>query len=104
MPDDIKYIDIAEFCALGYLQEVNRQFLHPRGLALEVTKEADGTEHLSGVWDYRDDPEGVIFNQGAIDHKKISEVEREFWKHEGPRRAMFINGTIQPSGWVPPDD
>lgn len=36
MADDIKRIDAAEFQAEGYLQEVNRRFLHPLGLALEA--------------------------------------------------------------------
>ena len=56
-----KHIPIEDFCDLGFLQEVNRLVLHPLGLALEVTVEADGTEHISGVQDYRDDPEGMAF-------------------------------------------
>lgn len=58
----IKRINIKEFRAFGYLQEVNRLFLHPLGLALEVVvDEDDGSEKLGGIWDYRDDPEGLIF-------------------------------------------
>lgn len=35
-----KRIDIKEFREKGYLQELNRNFLHPLGLALEIiTKE-----------------------------------------------------------------
>ena len=33
---DTKYIDIKEFKDKGYLQEVNRRFFHPLGLALEI--------------------------------------------------------------------
>lgn len=33
---EIKYMDIAEFRKVGFLQEVNRKVLHPCGLALEV--------------------------------------------------------------------
>ncbi len=33
---DIKHIDIKEFRATGFLQESNRLFFHPHGLALEV--------------------------------------------------------------------
>ena len=58
---DIKRIDIAEFRREGYLQEVNRRFLHPLGLALEVVVDEDGTERLGGVWDYREDPEGITY-------------------------------------------
>lgn len=67
---EIKRIDIKDFRAEGYLQEVNRQFLHPLGLALEVIVFPDGTEVLGGVWDYRDDPEGVIFAEDDLDPMK----------------------------------
>lgn len=70
---DVKRIDIKEFREKGYLQEVNRCFLHPLGLALEITIEEDGTEKLKGIWDYRDDEEGIHFglkdsNEERIDH------------------------------------
>ena len=58
-----KYLDIKEFVDGGYLQEVNRQFFHPIGLALEVgIKEKEQEYYISGVWDYRDDPKGVYFD------------------------------------------
>ena len=55
-----RWIDPAEFQRLGYLQEVNRQFLHPLGLALAVHEGA-----FAGVMDCRDDPEGVYFDEGT---------------------------------------
>ena len=61
MVDEIKRMNIKEFREEGYLQEVNRRLLHPLGLALEVILEEDGSERLGGVWDYRDDHEGIIF-------------------------------------------
>lgn len=67
-----KYIPIDEFCALGLLQEINRLLLHPLGLALEVTVEDDGTERISGVADYRDDPEGCAF--GEVSRHKAERV------------------------------
>jgi len=39
---DIKYMDAKEFKELGYLQECNRQFFHPHGLALELTSVDEG--------------------------------------------------------------
>lgn len=33
----IKYIDIQEFSDLGWVQEINRRFLHPAGLAMSWT-------------------------------------------------------------------
>ena len=65
--EERKYLDIGELKDLGYLQELNRQFLHPLGLALEVCRDVDddtgetGPWTLGGVWDYRDDPEGMRY-------------------------------------------
>lgn len=65
--DEIKRMDIKEFRELGFLQEANRQFFHPLGLALEtVVDEETGEERLGGVWDYRDDPEGIFFFGGHL--------------------------------------
>lgn len=72
-----KTIDIKEFRERGYLQEVNRQFFHPLGLALEVVIEDDGSERLGDVWDSRDDPEGIIFGEGMIEKDKAFRVEEE---------------------------
>lgn len=41
----IKKIDIKEFRESGYLQELNRTFLHPLGLALEVEIDDKGNEN-----------------------------------------------------------
>lgn len=70
-----KYLAISEFRRLGYLQEVNRQILHPLGLALEVSIEDSGEEKLSGIWDCRDEDEGVIFN--SINQDKIDYVTQQ---------------------------
>jgi hypothetical protein len=93
--DDIKRIDIKEFRELGFLQEVNRQFLHPLGLALEVIQEIDGSETLGGVWDYRDDPEGMIFSDDLVDPQKIANVAAERAKHVEARIAL-LGDVIQP--------
>lgn len=96
MPDNIKRMNIREFRAEGFLQEANRVFFHPLGLALEVNVEDDGTETLGGIWDYRDDPEGVAFGPGVIDPENIQKVEAERQRHHGARHKMFRTGsTIQ---------
>ena len=46
-----KTMDIKEFRSEGYLQEVNRRFFHPLGMALYINKEADGRERLGGIFD-----------------------------------------------------
>lgn len=93
--DDIKRMSIKEFREVGFLQEVNRLFFHPLGLALEVIVEGD-TERLGGIWDYREDPEGVLFAQGMIDRAKIERVEAERQRHEAARyRSGLCEGAIQ---------
>lgn len=73
--EDIKRIDIKEFRSLGFLQELNREFLHPLGMALEVIIDEDGSEKLGGIWDYRDDPEGMFFEKNTINMDYVVEVE-----------------------------
>lgn len=91
---DVKYMDINEFRDEGFLQEANRQFFHPLGLALEVTQEANGMRFLSGVWDCRDDPEGVAFfieNEEELAKMKIKaqKVKNERQCHIKARRKLL---------------
>jgi hypothetical protein len=53
----VKYLDGETFRNEGYLQEANRQFFHPLGLALELDLKANTLR----VWDCRDDSEGIRF-------------------------------------------
>ncbi len=71
----INYMDLKEFREKGYLQELNRCFLHPLGLALEMVIEDDGTYRLGGIWDYRH--EGISFADGVVQQHKIDFVSRE---------------------------
>lgn len=72
-----KTMTVKEFREQGYVQELNRRFLHPLGLALEVVIEEDGTESFGGVWDYRDDPAGMMFGEGMIDAEKAIRIHQE---------------------------
>lgn len=94
---DLKYIDIAEFRALGLVAEINRQILHPLGLALSVKVEDDGSETLNGVWDYRDDPEGVIFGYDHLElmregARKVAALLAE----RTPAREEALGYVVQP--------
>lgn len=84
-----KTIDIKEFREFGYLQELNRCFLHPLGLALEVIIGDDGTETLGGIWDSRDDPEGFIFGPDLIDTQKRLNVSKEWLIKAKVRMSKF---------------
>lgn len=91
----MKYIDIKEFKDSGFLQEVNRQFLHPFGMALEVHVKSDGSYELSGIQDFRDDVEGVVFNMdNLIVMENIKRVFLERMKRE-PFRVKAIGSWVQ---------
>ncbi len=96
MAKEIKRIDIAEFRRLGFLQEANRVFFHPLGLALEVIVEDDGSERLGGVWDSRGDPEGIAFSDPP-DAEKADAVAEEHKRHENARR-LLLGDVIQEIG------
>ena len=68
MTDALKIMKLAEFVEAGYLQEVNRQFFHPLGLALAVETEEGRPARLAYVVDARDDPEGFIFDDWPDGH------------------------------------
>lgn len=93
MSDDIKRIDIKEFVDMGLLHELNRLFLHPIGLAMEVTVDDEtGDYSLSGIWDYREDDEGILF--GDIDREKISKGQG-FIKNQHEKREKVLGYIIQ---------
>ena len=55
---------------------MNRQFLHPMGLALEVLKDDDGNEVLGGIWDYREDPDGIIYDLMNSDTERVEKFHK----------------------------
>ncbi len=93
----IKRIDTAEFRRLGLLQEANRLYFHPRGLALEIIVGEDGTEHFGGVWDYREDQEGMAFADNMISPLSASFVQALFDNRLAARQELFgTTDGIQP--------
>ncbi len=97
MPDDIKRMSIKEFRELGFIQEINRRLLHPCGLALEVIIDTEtGETTLGGVWDYRDDPEGMYYSENdMLSRAKAQSVVDLFNSKLGHRREVFGH-IIQP--------
>lgn len=73
---EIKRMDIKEFRETGLLAELNRAFLHPLGLALEVVIDDDGTEKLGGIWDCRDDSEGVLYSKDHFPTEKCKNAQK----------------------------
>lgn len=93
--DDIKKMDIREFRELGVLQELNRQFLHPVGLALEVSVDDEtGEESLGGVWDYREDPEGILYGDNIDADKARTFAHFQAGQHS--RRECALGFLLQP--------
>ena len=92
-----KRMDLNEFRDGGFLQEVNRQFFHPLGLALEIfTDEEGNVAEIGGIWDYRDDEEGLLFdiaNRSEEEQQEFKEkylnVLKEMKKHASVRVQMF---------------
>ncbi len=92
----MKRIDIKEFRGFGYLQEANRQFFHPLGLALEVIiDEETGEETLGGVWDARDDPEGFLFVDQELNPLKAERV-KEMYDAKAKVRQETYKYVVQP--------
>ena len=91
----MKFLSIAEFQDAGYLQEVNRQFFHPLGLALAVVVSDDGSMSLGGIWDFRDDPEGMVFGPGVLSAEKADRVAEER-RTKALARAVQFEWIVQP--------
>lgn len=107
---EIKWMDLNEFMSLGFLQEANRLFFHPLGLALAFTCDDETGEviNIAGIWDCRDDPEGVIFDE--VDMGKALRVAQQREIHYTTRALMFkdagapaLRPDIQPINWKPDD-
>ena len=80
---------IKEFREKGYLQEANRKFFHPLGLALEIKINENGIEELGGIWDYRDDEEGIFYNikESSIERKTAFLEKEKFISGEFKKRS-----------------
>jgi len=77
----VKKLPAAQFLReSGLLFKINRDILHPRGLALEVVQEDDGTLRMSQeLQDHRED--GIEFSRESI--TRGEELLRRF--HESGR-------------------
>jgi len=97
--DGIRRLLVKEFRAQGYLQELNRKFLHPLGLALEVIIDpSTEEEYFGGVLDYRQDDYGIVFGM-KTDKEKAERIEKERVTKLGVRKGKFGWG-VQPVGSV----
>ena len=88
MGNRVKRMNIKEFRKKGYLQEVNRRFLHPLGLALQVIVDSDGSYKLSGILDCRGDKEGIYYDvkNSSKERKSKFKKNKDFIDAEFKRR------------------
>lgn len=85
-------MDPQEFRSAGYLQEVNRQFLHPHGLSLAV--DDDG---VISILDDRDDLEGVYFVCEGVRMEEQAEAIRRLELERMPHRMDRLGYWVQPA-------
>lgn len=98
-------MSLQEFIDLGLLQEVNRRFFHPVGLAMavEYPEDPSTTSFTVEILDDRKDPEGFIFNVPGGDDKnpvlprpEAIDIYDQMVK-AGSRQVQF-GWVIQPAG------
>ncbi len=89
MPQEINLINLDEFQQLGFLQEANRLFFHPCGLALTlIVDDVSNTSRLA-VIDARSDPEGYAFENPSKEHALNVDSERR--KRYQARYELFAD-------------
>ena len=91
--EELKAMAVDEFVKFGFLQELNRQFLHPLGVALSIVVEDGKITGFGPIWDYRDDPEGLRFGDDMIDAAKARRVE-ELRRSKRPGRFKLFGLTL----------
>lgn len=109
-----KSMPLGEFITSGCLQEINRQLLHPRGLAMAVHFDADTNpdESEADKWfvsiiDSRHDPDGFVMvpseHQSAEDMwtKEANFIEL-LPREKKARRMSLMGAVVQPAGYLPP--
>ena len=83
-------LDLQYFLDSGLLQEVNRQFFHPRGLAMFVSLDDDGkVKSIAGIYSEQEDLGGFCLNK--IDQDKVKNVKKMTRKFSKRRRELFGN-------------
>lgn len=94
MAEDIKTTDVRLLLDSGLLFKINLEILHPLGLAMGMDQNTGAVE----LWDYRDDPEGMIYSDGAYAHglEKLEQFVTEFVNKKLEERQSVLGYTIQP--------
>lgn len=92
---DINIFDLGKFHDFGFVQEVNREFFHPLGLALAVVVDDETGERQSlVVFDWRDDKEGAIFADLSSEDNVVKE------ERVARLRSEISVARIKRFGWI----
>jgi endonuclease YncB( thermonuclease family) len=93
----VKILDLKPLREDGYLQEVNRMFFHPLGLALAVRIDDDKKATML-ILDARDDPEGYIFSEDEGDLSEKAARIKQLADARREAREKSLGFWIQPAG------
>jgi hypothetical protein len=88
-------LSVTAFRDLGYVQELNRQFLHPLGLSMETTVDPVTGDDLLEIADWREHPEQAVLEH--IDRFKTMLIRDEIRQRYAPRTRALGH-------WVQPAD
>ncbi len=93
----VKKMTLKEFRELGLLQEINRNMLHPRGLALSLAYDDSGDLSFDAILDFRDDPEGCVYADLTSDkaYKKAESVLNMTNAYNHARKKLFEQNGIE---------
>jgi len=92
---ELQVVTPKELLEFGYVQEVNRRFFHPLGMAMAVSN-IGRNYSFDGVWDLRKDPEGLTFGDGVMSEEKFRRVEEE-WAKRAKKRLEALGYIVQPA-------
>ncbi len=98
-PSEIKYVSIKEFRDFGYLQEVNRLFLHPLGMSLVIDDNPATGAKLAGILDYRDNAAGVIFDCANMPKDVLADMKMKQYRVQQQWRER-ADAREQEFGWA----
>lgn len=87
---------IKQFVDQGWLQEVNRLFFHPAGLALTVKRNPEGEYILGEILDCRHDPAKLLISGSSSEMIKKGIMVSQSVQSSATARVETLGFDIQP--------
>lgn len=99
-----RFVSADDLQSSGLLQEANRRFFHPLGMALAISTYPDGVKSIIGIIDSRDDDEGWVFDldswpepvEARADFLLLYGVVEAEWQRRALVRSMKFGWMVQP--------